>query len=292
MGLTDRIRGGLRSVWSPITVWMADQGSDQLVHAGRPATVKVDVRGEDDGTAERVDLLLELRYAGNTQKRVYKLAEFAPTLGLHELQVDIPADLPPSCVSYAEYRYDATLHRTKGTGSSAGLVVDVIADPANAYWPQPRAGQDGAADPRIAIALDADTVPMGGAVTGRVTIAAGGGQAPREVEVELRVTRTVPNTIKQGTFKDVAKAAARGQLAGAVAVGAGQSVELPLRIDIPAGVAPTLQVAEEHAVTWQVRVSHGDATGWTYVAVTDPDGTAGIRNQGSPSLASFLDDVL
>lgn len=292
MGLADRIRGGLRTVWSPITVWMADQGSDQLVHAGQPATVKVDVRGEDDGTAERVEITLVLRYAGNTQERVYKLGECVPTIGLHELQVDIPDDLPPSCASYAEYSYGATLHRSRGTGSSAGMVVDVISRPENAYWPDARAGQDGAGDPRIAIALDGDTVAMGHVVTGRVTIFAATGQAARDVDLALDVTRTVPGTVKQGTFKDVTKTVVKDRLASAVTVPAGQSVELPLRVEIPAGVAPTLQVAERHAVTWRVRVTHGDATGWASVAVTDPEGTAGIRNQGSPSLAAFLDDVL
>ena len=39
-------------------------------------------------------------------------------------------------------------------------------------------------------------------------------------------------------------------------------------------------------------MTSGYATGWPYVGVTDPRGTAGIRNQGSPSFAAFLDDVL
>jgi len=53
MGLMDRLNGAKRRLWSPMTVWMAEVGSDTLVRAGEPATVVVEVRGESDGTPER-----------------------------------------------------------------------------------------------------------------------------------------------------------------------------------------------------------------------------------------------
>jgi hypothetical protein len=41
MGLKGKLKSALGSVWSPITVWMADEGSDTLVTAGQPAKVIV-----------------------------------------------------------------------------------------------------------------------------------------------------------------------------------------------------------------------------------------------------------
>ena len=61
MGIKDKIKDTLRSVWSPITVWMAEEGSD---HVSREAARVVAVNGEDDGTADRIELTLELVSGG------------------------------------------------------------------------------------------------------------------------------------------------------------------------------------------------------------------------------------
>src|SRR4051812_26371676 len=113
MGLLDRINAAKRRMWSPMQVWLADQGSDELVRAGAPAAVVVDVRGEDDGTAERIEVFLEMTGWGNDAKVKWPLGEVPVTLGAHRLEVAIPTDLAPSCARYAEYRFGAELYRTK-----------------------------------------------------------------------------------------------------------------------------------------------------------------------------------
>ena len=283
MGLKDRLKGGLQRVWSPITVWMADQGSDRLVRAGETAKVSVDVRGEDDGTAERVDVVLRLTGEG-AEPREWPLGEVPVTVGLHEIAVVIPTELPPACARYAEYGFEARLHRTKGVGSTAGAVVDVSARPEDVYWPEgARSGQDGEGDAQIAIELDSGSVAAGAALTGRATIVAARELGPQDVELTLGATVTSPSS-PDGKFQATAEAA----LAQARTLGAGERLELPFSVDVPAGIPPTLHNGVETSVVWQVRVRFGDATGWCLVAVLDPDAAAGIRDRPSPSLVGFL----
>ena len=90
MGLLDRLNGAKQRLWSPITVWMAETGSDKLVRAGEPALVVVEVQGEDDGTAERVELFLKLVGLGIDSKRTWPLAEVPKVVGRHELRVTHP----------------------------------------------------------------------------------------------------------------------------------------------------------------------------------------------------------
>jgi hypothetical protein len=286
MGLRDRVKGGLRHVWSPITVWMADQGSDELVHAGRPAKVVVDVRGEDDGTAERVELTLKLLYAGSTEQRVWQLAVFPPTLGTHELQVDLPADLPPSCAGFAEYSYNATLHRSKGTESSAGMVVDVVGDPEHLYWPDgPRAGRDREGEATVEIALDHDVVAAGAPLAGRVTIVPARDLGASDVDLTFGATLTARAT-PDGKLKRTAKLRlAHPPLA------AGVPVEVPFTVQVPLGVPPTLHDGADASVVWQVRVQVAGVTSWRLVGILDPTGEAGVRNRASPSLYRFLEDL-
>jgi hypothetical protein len=68
MGLMDRLNAAKRRIWSPMTVWMAEAGSDKLVHAGEPALVVVEVRGEDDGTPERIEVFLQMIRLGSEGK--------------------------------------------------------------------------------------------------------------------------------------------------------------------------------------------------------------------------------
>jgi len=57
VGLKDRLRTGLRHVWSPITVWMADEGSDdralQLLIRRTPAPNRGAARGGEGGESAR-----------------------------------------------------------------------------------------------------------------------------------------------------------------------------------------------------------------------------------------------
>src|SRR5437763_11868350 len=135
MGIKDKLKSALGSIWSPITVWMADEGSDKLVSAGQPAKVVVAVKGEDDGTAERVELELVLTGSGMTTPQKWPLGEVPAVVGQQETTVTIPTGLPPTCAKYAEYAFKATLHRSKGMASEAQSIVDVIARPEDVYWP-------------------------------------------------------------------------------------------------------------------------------------------------------------
>jgi hypothetical protein len=283
MGLRDRVKGSLRRVWSPITVWRAGEGSDTLVHAGQNARVCVDVRGEDDGTADRVEVVLRLTGEG-AERRDWPLAELPPTLGLHEIDVPIPIELPPSCSRYTEYSFQATLHRTKGIESNAGAVVDVVARPEDVYWPAgARSGQEGADDARIVIVIDSETVVPGSTLSGRVSIVAARDLGKHDVELTFGATVTAPAS-PEGKFVTTANA----QLARAKTLAAGERFESPFSVDLPEGLPPTLRNGEASSIIWQVRVRFGDAAGWHLVAMLDPDGAAGIRDRPSPGLISFL----
>ncbi len=169
MGLKDTLKNTLRAVWSPITVWMADEGSDRLVEAGQPAKVVVVVNGEDDGTADRVEITLELVGDGGLHAESWPLGEVPAVVGRHETTVTIPPGLQPSCALFAEYAFAATLHRTKGVGSSAKSVVDVVARAEDVSWPEgSRSGLDGDFATGLAITLDDETAAAGASVSGRV----------------------------------------------------------------------------------------------------------------------------
>jgi hypothetical protein len=294
MGLKDRMGSAKRWLWSPMTVWMADQGCDKLAFAGQEAKVVVDVRGEDDGTMERVEVVLRMMGWGGDGKTRWPLAELPPTLGRHELTVTIPTGLPPACAKYVEYSFESELHRTKGTNSTAASVVDVVARPADLYWPEgPRSGQDGPDDVRITIELDGDdVVAVGDALTGRVVVHAVRDQH-RGHDVELAFGPVVDTLVpvagksqaqQRARFQPTAKA----KLAERRGLASGERLELPFSVEVPEGVPPTLHNGGQTSVVWQVRVEHGDASAWRRVGVLDPEARAGRRDQPSPSLLSFL----
>jgi hypothetical protein len=294
MGLKERLGGAKRWMWSPMTVWMADQGCDKLAHAGGQATVFVDVRGEDDGTMERVEVFLQMMGWGAEGKARWPLAELPAEVGRHELTVTLPTGLAPACARYVEYTFQAELHRSKGTNSTAGSIVDVVARPEDLYWPEgPRSGQEGSDEARITIELDApdDAVAVGHTLTGRVVVHAV--RERRAADVELVFGPTV-DTLVPVAGKSQAQPRARFQptvkttLAQRRALSVGERVELPFRLDVAAGVPPTLHNGGQTSVVWQVRASHGDAVGWRLVGVLDPEALAGRRDEPSPSLLSFL----
>jgi hypothetical protein len=294
MGLMDRLNAAKRRMWSPMTVWMVDLGSDKLVHAGEPATVVVEVRGEDDGTPERIEVLLQMIGLGREGKINWPLGEVPTVLGRHALAVTIPTELTPSCARFAEYTFEAVLHRSKGVGSTAASRVDIVPRPEDLYWPDgPRSGQDGSDDDvRITVELDAPTVDVGAALTGRATVFALR-DAPKKRDVELQFGPTVETLVQvagktQPQLRARFKATSELTLADSRPLSAGESLVLPFSLEVPAGVPPTLHNGGVTSVVWKVEVKRGDSAGWSLVGVLDPEAAAGTRETPSPSLASFL----
>jgi hypothetical protein len=292
MGLMDRLNGAKRRLWSPMQVWMADTGSDRLVHAGGTAKVVVDVRGEDDGTPERIEVFLQMIGWGNDSKVKWPLGEVPATLGTHTLEVTLPTGLAPSCAKYAEYTFNAELHRSKGVGSTAASMVDVVGRPEDLYWPDgPRAGQDGPDDVRIAIELDAPTAAVGTALTGRATVLATRDTGQDAVALAFGPTL---DTLVQVAGKSQPqprakfKPAVELELAGKRTLRAGERLELPFSVDVPDGVPPTLHNGGQTSIVWQVRVMRGKSAGWALAGVLDPEAAAGTRDQSSQGLLSFL----
>jgi hypothetical protein len=273
-------------------VWMADQGCDTLVHAGGTGTVRIDVRGEDDGTMQQIEIFLKLVGWGYDGKRRWTLAELQPDIGRHELTVEIPVDLPPSCAGYADYTFESILHRTKGTEDTAASRVDVVSRLQDLYWPEgERSGVEGPDDVRITVELDAETVDVGSPVTGRARVFAL--RDVRKDEIELEVGPTVDTLVQvagkaQPQPRARYKASAKLELADARPLRAGEQLELPFSIEIPEGVPPTLHNGGLTSVVWQVRAIRGKSVGWSLVGVRDPEAAAGHRNQASPTLLQFL----
>jgi hypothetical protein len=293
MGLMDRLNGAKRRLWSPMQVWMADTGSDRLAHAGGTAKVVVDVRGEDDGTPERVEVFLQMIGWGNDGKVKWPLGEVPAKLGTHVLEVMLPAGLAPSCATYSEYTFNAELFRSKGVGSTAASIVDIVGRPEALYWPDgPRSGQDGPDDVRVTLELDAPVVSVGGApLTGRATVF-----ATRDVgkdAIELVFGPTL-DTLVQVAGKSQPQSRAKFKpttelrLADARPLTAGEHLVLPFSLEVPEGVPPTLHNGGKTSVVWQVRVSRGKSAGWNLVGVLDPEAAAGTRDQPSQGLLSFL----
>lgn len=282
VGLKGRIKTGLRHVWSPITVWMADEGSDDLVTAGERAKAVVKVKGEDDGSVDRIELSLVLSGFGADQDS-WQLGPVPTSLGLHEVEVELPADLAPSCAGFVEYRFNAELFRTKGIGSDAGSVVDVIGRPEHVYWPEgPRAGREGEDLAEIDVTLELETADIGGSVRGTVAVTAVREVKRKDLVVELAAA--VRSPASDGEPKPVTTAV----LAERASLAAGERRELQFSLDVPPVVTPTLDGPGKTWIAWQVRATLGDATGWRWVAVLDPEARAGVRNRASPGLLEWL----
>jgi hypothetical protein len=268
MGLKDRLTAVRRHLSSPIHPWLAEMGSDRVAVAGQSATVVVDLRGEADPTAERVDVFLRL--TAFDVRRDWPLAEIPPTLGVHRVPVVLPTGLAPSCAKYAEYTFGAKVQRP-GLCPDAASVVDVIARPEDVHWPDgPRAEAHG-----VDVALDAEAVDAGGALTGTVVAA-----APGEVTVALELLATAPYG-----HKGEPRTTTRTVATTVVAASPGP---VPFTLAVPAGVPPTLHNGGHSSVVWRVRAGSGGATGWRLVAVLDPTAAAGVRDRPSPTLLEFL----
>ena len=261
MGLKERLGAAKRWMWSPMQVDLLERGSDTVVRAGEPARVVVDVGGEDDGTAARIEVTLVLNHT-----RTWVLGEVPPALGRHELVATIPEDVPPTSL-YTEYRFVGKLERTKGTGSEGVSPVRVIGHPDHLHWPEgPRAGSD---DAGLAVELDQPVAESGGTISGRVI----GGSAT--VEVGAVVDRVVgqegrPNGVHKVEFRPVASVTP--DAAGAFTAA------------IPDAVPPTLHDGEKASVVWEVRATAGDVTAWRRFGLLDPRGTSEVPEQRAAGL--------
>ncbi len=253
MGLKDRLGAAKRYLWSPMDVHMLESGSDPVVRAGQPATVVVELKGEDDGSLERVEVTLSL----NHRTRNWVLGEVPATAGRHELQVTIPAEAPPT-TRYTEYRFVGKLHRTKGTPAEGVSLVRVIGHPDHVYRP------DGPDSEGGVLSLDADSVAVGGTVSGHSrrpgTVAFGA------VVDSIRGQEGSPNGVHKVEFKPL----------GEIALDAPG----PFAFAIPAGAPPTFHDGGTTYVTWEVRT--GDA--WHRFTVLDPDGLAEVPEQKASGL--------
>jgi hypothetical protein len=258
MGIKDRLVAAKRYVWSPMTLTMLERGSDTVVKAGHTARVVVDVEGESDGTAERIEVRLKLG-----EHMSWPVADVPTTAGRHELEVLIPADAPPTS-RYSTYYWVGKLHRTRGIAAEAMCPVRVIGHPDHVYWPDgPHRGSE-----EPGVLLDQDTVNAGGAVSGR---------APGAESVEVGHVLDVPEPVEGSNEYEQTQ---RFTKVADVRPGADGT----FRLEIPAGVPPTLYNGDRTWITWEVRTTAG---AWQRFAVLDPDGRSEV-----PELKSSLSDLI
>jgi len=266
MGIRDRLNAAKRHLWSPMTIDLLDRGSDPVVRAGRTARVVAEIAGEDDGSMERAEIVLTL----NHRAKEWPLAELPPTVGRHELEVEIPADAPPA-TSWTEYRFVGRIRRTKGTPAEGVSPVELIGDPAHVFWPDgPRSGADG---PTLSVDLDAETAQVGGAISGRTAPGA-------TVEVGAFVDHVVgmegrPNGVHKQEFRRATSVVA--DAAGAFTA------------TLPDAGPPTFHDGDTASVVWEARVTHEGASAWRRFALLDPEGvTFPDRRRTSPALLDLF----
>jgi hypothetical protein len=289
VGIKDRIQGIRQYMSTPVSVWMADTGSDPIIYPGQRATVKVKVDGENDGTVEGIEL--SLRYSGNGigAYDYLPLGQVPLEPGLHEIEVDVPTGLAPSVAKFNEYVFFAKAKRSKGLESDALSPVDVIGRAEDLYWPTgPRTGQDEGSDElRIEIDVDTETVDVGGAISGTVKVFALSDLGKREVKLVLGATET---TTVGPPPKLVVKFHERTKLdlAPSAPITAGQRLELPFKIEVPGDVPPTVHNGGDGSVIWQLRAEVGKSAGWRLIGVLDPTGAAGNRNHRERAASLLL----
>ncbi|MEN0015837.1 MAG: hypothetical protein AAGC46_20900, partial [Solirubrobacteraceae bacterium] len=275
----------------PLSVSMAELGSDKVVTSGQPAKVVVQVEGEDDGTLEAIDL--KLRYTGDiTGAYTYTDLATVPTEpGVHELTVTIPTGLPPSVARVNEYVFLAKVRRTKGVEADALSPVDVIGRPEDLYWPDgPRGGQhNGEEIVRIEITVDSETVELGGSISGTVSLFAPAPLPKADVRLTLGATITAaagPQNKVSDTFREFG----RQELVHGASLGLGERVELPFKAAVPADAPPTVDSGGHGKIVWSIRVGVGKVTAWRTIGVLDPDASAGNRNNPQRAASWLLID--
>ena len=292
MGLKHRLSAARTYLKSPLSLSMLERGSDLRVHVGRAAAVVVEVEGQDDGTVQRIELMLRRSSASGGGSWVdVPLGDVPTTAGRHELTVTIPIGIIPSSVGFGDYQFRAHLVRSKGVESDAVSPVVVVGRAEDLYWPDgPRSGQTTEPTMRLTVDLDSPTADIGGPVSGRVAIYALGDLPAEAVELEFGaeidalVKAAGHNTLQQ---RSRFKAVAALTLAPKAAVPAGQQLDLPFRIEIPPGLPPTLRDGSG-SVIWQVRVTRGNSSAWATVGVLDPNSLSAPSKERPAGLITDL----
>jgi hypothetical protein len=238
--------------------------------------VVVEVTGQDDGTVERIDLMLRRPDAGNPQGGYadIPLGEVPTEPGRHELVVTIPPGAIPSAIGFGNYLFRAQLVRTKGLESDAVSPVVVVGRADDLTWPEVRQGTDGPGDVRLDLALEAPTADIGGVVAGYLVLEALADldRAQVEVEVGAEIDALVKPLTSNSRLERRKKyrTAAQQTLAPAGALASGQRLDLPFRLEIPPGLPPTVRDGDS-SVVWQVRVRRGRSSAWAVLGVLDPN---------------------
>jgi hypothetical protein len=187
------------------------------------------------------------------------------TVGRHELELLVPADAPPTS-RYTTYYWTGELHRTKGMSAKALCPVRVIGHPDHVYWPEgPHSGSDG---PGSGVSLDQETVNAGEAVSGR---------APGAEKIEVGFVLDAPQEA-EGEQKQHFEPVAETRPAG----------DGTFRLEIPAGVQPTLYNGDRTWITWEVRATSGTTSAWRRFAVLDPDGQSDVPDLKAGALVDLF----
>jgi hypothetical protein len=293
MGLKDRLNAAKQYLKTPLQLHMLERGSDLRVHVGQPARVVVDVEGADDGTVERIELLLRRPDAGNPAGGYADilLGEVPTEPGRHELVVTIPPGTLPSAIGFGNYYFRAQLVRSKGLESDAVSPVTVVGRTEDLVWPEVRQGVEGPGGVRLDLALEASTADIGGVVAGLLTVVALTDLGPVAVEVEVgaEIDALVKPLTSNNRLERRRKyrTAAQQTLAPASALASGQQLHLPFRLEIPPGLPPTLRDGES-SVVWQVRARRGDSSAWAVLGVVDPNSLSIPAPDRAQSLLDLL----
>lgn len=292
VGLRDRLNAARTYMKSPLSLSMLERGSDLRVHVGRTAKVVVEVEGVDDGTVQRIELMLRRSSASGGGSWVdLPLGEVPATAGRHELTVTIPVGIIPSSIGFGNYQFRGHLVRSKGVESDAVSPVVVVGRAEDLHWPDgPRSGGTAQPEVRLTVAVDHATADIGSTVGGRVSVQALGDLPAEAVELEFGaevdalVKAAGHNALQQ---RSRFKAVATLTLAPKAALAAGQQLDLPFRVEIPAGLPPTLRDGTS-SVVWQARVRRGGASAWATVGVLDPNSLSAPSKERPAGLTTDL----
>jgi hypothetical protein len=229
---------------------------------------------------------------GNGEKVKWPLGEVPLTLGSHELQVNMPTGLAPACSHYAEYTFETLLHRTKGTGSNAASIVDVVSRPEDLYWPEgSRNGQEGPDDARVTIELDAETVSVGETLSGRAVIFATRNSSGDDVKLAFGPTVDTlvqvagkPQPQPRAKFKPTMEL----ELADKPTVGAGQQLEIPFIVDVPPACRRRSTTARRPRSCGRCgsRSARPPAGAWSVCSIPKPQRAAATRRPKACSASS------
>ena len=283
MGIRDRLRAIKNAAISPLSVWLAGEGSPLLAQAGDRVTVVVKVSGEDDGTID----VIELRLKGDLFNRpsdpiVVPLGEVPKEIGHQRVEVELPADLIASWHKAIAWKFEAEVKRTKGMGADAASPVDIAGTAAGVWWPpgERAVSEGGAAEIRVEAP---ELAQVGATVAGTVTVTAREeiNGVPLDVGVAFE---------HHGDGDAKLTRAPLTRLATDLRLAPGETASFEYELALAEGSPPSLDTGFQ-SVAWQVRASLPGAEGWRWFGLLDPEATAGSRERPGQSLVGWLADV-